>query len=136
MDKYYFKVVRKVFLVVIMVAFINTNAAAQVRDSLLLRQEPIKAKDFRFEPTYYVLPDSGVSNLNNPYHYMLRKPALPHNIDLSFLKKYNYKQYNMGDFIINNSLIDMPFREWGTDIIPYHLKQQTFTVIKKKRDKR
>lgn len=136
MDKYYFKVVEKVFLVVIMVAFINTNAVAQVRDSLLLRQEPIKAKDFRFEPTYYVLPDSGVSNLVNPYNYMLRKPALPMTMDLSFLKKYDYKQYNMGDFIINNSLIDMPFREWGTDVIPYHLKQQTFTVIKKKRDKR
>jgi hypothetical protein len=123
------------FLLVIAMLLMSNSAIAQVEGSLLLTDKPIKTKDFKFEPTYFVLSERGDGNLPKPYNYMLRKLALPYNVDLSFLKDYDYKKYNAGDFITNLNLIDTPFKEWGTDVIPYHLKQQTFWVVKKKKNK-
>ncbi len=126
----------QIVLSIMLVALVSINSAlAQNYDSLTLNYEPVKTKDFRFEPTYYVLPDVAASNKVKPYSYLMKKPAEPLKLDLSFLKNYDYQEYSMGDFVFNNSLINMPFREWGGDEIPYHIKQQTFSVTKPKRKK-
>lgn len=108
---------------IFMLMLLSSIGLANESDSLKVSGKQIRTTDYKFKL--------------NPF---VKKPILssekPFSFDLSFLKEYDFKTYKMGDYYINNSLICMPFNEWGTDVIPYHLSQQTFTVFKRKRKRK
>jgi len=117
---------------VIFLFFMTTHLAlgqSQAK-SLTKRDTIVKTSNFKFERNYFDRWQGSSGSASK------KRPQKSASFDLSFLKNYEFKTYSMGDFYVNNSLICMPFREWGTDVIPHHLKQQTFTVLRKKKDRK
>ncbi|OEK06421.1 hypothetical protein [Roseivirga misakiensis] len=96
-------------------------------DNLAKADTPVKTHQFKFEKATPTLLKVDVKKVQT-----LQKANLQ-TFDLSFLKDYEFKEYNMGEYYFNSTLICMPFIEWGSHVIPFHLKQQTFTVMKKKK---
>lgn len=68
---------------------------------------------------------------NNSLH--IYTPAL--SPAFSFLKVYDFKVYNMADFIIYNRLNITPLWLREQYPVPYYIQQQQFFVIKKRKKK-
>ena len=100
------------------------------------KDEPVKTANFKFvgdnkeTPTYYTKHERSISNIG------VSMRGIPVKYDWSFLRKYEFRRYNMADFTINNALIDMPFHEWPGSEIPFTIKQQTFDIVKPRKPKR
>ena len=133
------RIIKAILYSVLMVAPV-TLVFGQNTDTTAVAEKPILSKDFSFEPVYYVLP------AEVPADTKLDKKRLndaenPYSFDLSFLKNYEFKRYNMGDYIFTNSSGIWNLRSRPGFEVPYHLQQQTFDVVrpikeKKKKNKR
>jgi len=120
----------KVFTLFFLLSIPTHLALGQSPTKISIKVDTIvKTTDYRFERNYFVRSQNNA--LDTAEQATEKLPSF----DLSFLENYEYKTYKMGDFYMN-SLESVPFSNWEQDLIPYYLREQTFTVLRKKKDKK
>ena len=118
---------RPIKIIFLLILSTNLVLSQTQSDETVEINNTIKTSNFKFENANSALAENNATEVSTVKHESMQS------FDLSFLKDYTVKTYNMGDYYFDSRLMCMPFREWGPYVIPYHLKQETFTIVKKKK---
>ena len=120
----------KILNLMLLLIFPTHFVLAQSQTKTATKADPaVKTADYNFGRNYVVRPQMRALDVAEQTTPKLQS------FDLSFLANYEVKTYKMEEFYMNSS-IHVPFSKFEPDIIPYYLRQQAFTVIRKKKNKR